>query len=77
MHRSLASIVLLLPIVACSPSQGSDVAGTSPHKLMDGCGMMIDGKMVYKSLRPGEECMNMIKPASMMPNGVTMHHNPS
>jgi hypothetical protein len=39
---------------------------------MEGCGMMVNGKMVYKDTH-GAPCMTMNKPAGMMPNGVTMH----
>jgi hypothetical protein len=43
---------------------------------MEGCGIMIDGKMVYKDTH-GSPCMTMNKPANAMPNGVTMHSDPS
>lgn len=80
MQKLLPSLGLLLSIVACTSSSGpsGDAAqGVAPHHtLMAGCGMMIDGQMVYKNLKPGEECMNMIKPSSPMPNGVTMHYGP-
>lgn len=80
MLKYLICLGLLLPVVACSPSPGSsgNVADGArpPHTLMAGCGMMVDGKMVYKNLRPGEECMSMSKPGVPMPNGVTMHYDP-
>jgi hypothetical protein len=44
-------------------------------KPMEGCGMMVNGKMVYKDTA-GKDCMNMNKPGGMMPNGVTMHSDP-
>ena len=43
---------------------------------MPGCGMMIDGKMVYAKLPQGN-CMTMNKPGNMMPPGVTMHSDPA
>jgi hypothetical protein len=42
---------------------------------MAGCGMMVNGQMVYKDTH-GAPCMEMNKPASMMPGGVTMHSDP-
>jgi hypothetical protein len=42
---------------------------------MAGCGMMINGKMADKDTH-GAPCMDMNKPANMMPNGVTMHSDP-
>jgi len=49
-------------------------AETTPGP-MPGCGMMIDGKMVYKNPVQGD-CMTMNKPGNMMPPAVTMHSNP-
>jgi hypothetical protein len=48
---------------------------TPSGKPMEGCGMMINGKMVDKDTN-GAPCMDMNKPANMMPNGVTMHSDP-
>jgi hypothetical protein len=45
-------------------------------KPMEGCGMMVNGKMVYKDAH-GQPCMTMNKPGNMMPNGVTMHSDPA
>ena len=70
---------LLLPVVACTPTPESPAsvaeASRAGHTLMAGCGMMVNGQMVYKKLRPGEECMSMSKPGAPMPNGVTMHYD--
>lgn len=78
MRKYIIYFGILLSAVACTPSVGdpSNVAETPrpAHTLMAGCGMMVDGKMVYKQLRPGEECMSMSKPGAPMPNGVTMHY---
>ncbi len=54
---------------------GTAQPATHSGKPMEGCGMMINGKMVYKDTA-GKECMNMNKPGGMMPNGVTMHSDP-
>ena len=48
---------------------------TPSGKPMEGCGMMQNGKMVYKDTA-GKDCMNMNKPGGMMQNGVTMHSDP-
>lgn len=79
--RLLRAAMVLCPLAfvsACaSQSPSADMAGMdAPKGPMPGCGMMVDGKMVYKKLAPGEQCMDMTKPSSM-PNGVTMHPYPA
>jgi len=54
---------------------GAAQPATPSGKPMEGCGMMINGKMVYKDTA-GKDCMNMNKPGNTMPNGVTMHSDP-
>lgn len=55
------------------PNLGEKASSAGP---MPGCGMMIDGKMVYAKLPQGD-CMTMNKPGNMMPPGVTMHSDPA
>ncbi len=54
---------------------GSAPPATASSQPMAGCGMMINGEMVYKDTH-GQPCMTMNKPANMMPEGVTMHSDP-
>jgi hypothetical protein len=54
---------------------GAAQPATPSGRPMEGCGMMVNGKMVYRDSAK-KECMNMNKPAGMMPNGVTMHTDP-
>ena len=78
-RRAFAAPFALVALVAgCAPTPAPvlEAAGPRPSRMMDGCGMMVDGKMVYKKLAQGESCMNMEKPGSRMPNGVTMHPDP-
>lgn len=65
-------------VSGCAPGQNqpAPAATASTERMMPGCGMMIDGKMVYSKSAP-PECMTMNKPANMMPNGVTMHSDPA
>ncbi len=51
-------------------------AAATSAKPMAGCGIMVNGKMGYKDTA-GKPCMEMNKPASSMPNGVTMHSDPA
>lgn len=64
-------LVLASGYAAAQTPQPAERSG----KPMEGCGMMVDGKMVYKDTK-GNACMNMSKPANQMPNGVTMHSDP-
>lgn len=72
---------LILLVSGCAPKQDSRAqADTAPPSTaspqpMAGCGMMINGQMVYKDTH-GAPCMDMSKPGNMMPNGVTMHVDP-
>jgi hypothetical protein len=69
--------LVILPglLVLASGYALAQPAATST-KPMGGCGMMVDGKMVYKDTA-GKPCMNMNKPGNSMPNGVTMHSDPA
>ena len=64
---------LVLASGFASAQQPKPVPSTAP---MEGCGMMVDGKMVNKDTH-GQPCMTMNKPGNMMPNGVTMHPDPA
>jgi hypothetical protein len=70
--------LIILPgflVLASGYALAQQPAATST-KPMGGCGMMVDGKMVHKDTA-GKPCMDMNKPASSMPNGVTMHSDPA
>lgn len=58
------------------PQAGAGQTAVPSGKPMEGCGMMVNGKMVYKNVA-GKDCMVMNKPGNMMPNGVTMHSDPA
>jgi hypothetical protein len=77
--RLRPAIVLGLLVLAsgCASTQGpqAQAGATSSSQPMAGCGMMINGKMADKDTH-GAPCMDMNKPANMMPNGVTMHSDP-
>jgi hypothetical protein len=76
--RSMALAGCLVVLVAgCTAGQSQlSSDGASSSKPMAGCGMMIDGKMVYKNPASGD-CMTMNKPGNSMPPGVTMHSDPA
>ncbi len=69
---------LLALVAGCTSVQSQPPAPTAAAAVgpMPGCGMMVDGKMVYAKNAPAD-CMTMTKPANMMPNGVTMHSDPA
>jgi hypothetical protein len=69
---------LLALVAGCTSvqSQPTPPAAAAASGPMAGCGMMVDGKMVYAKDAPAD-CMTMNKPANMMPPGVTMHSDPA
>jgi hypothetical protein len=67
----LLALVAGCATVQSPPTPTPTAAAVGP---MAGCGMMVDGKMVYATNVPAD-CMTMNKPANMTPNGVTMMPN--
>jgi hypothetical protein len=76
--RSALLVGSLALVSGCTPGQSQPNPGEKASLAgpMEGCGMMIDGKMVYAHPDQGG-CMTMNKPGNMMPSGVTMHSDPA
>jgi hypothetical protein len=75
LSHSALLIGSLVLISGCTPGQTQSGVAERTSGPMAGCGMMIDGKMVYKNPAQGD-CMTMNKPGNSMPPGVTMHSSP-